>query len=230
MDERATFETRAVLVPKHARISRLAVLLPAVALTITAWAGLNGARPHDASREASQPAALAEPPAVASEPAASAAAATPPPERPAQVFGLDVQRLDAMHLAGLSGDDIVVLTGWYAPTAITDCPRLAAIYRDGALPDVRGDIDPLAFCVRSGLFYASRPDVREYRFNGARRLSIPATFVIGVIAPMGIETVGADPTEVVVIARFVESSDGCSSPAGCGHELLIDHVAWSGGA
>jgi hypothetical protein len=139
-----------------------------------------------------------------------------------------VQRLDEVQPGAFRRDDILVLTGWYVPTAITDCPQLAAIYRDGALPYVRGDADVLAFCVRSGRLYASHPDLRENRFVEGR--AIPATFVIGVMAPMEIETIGADPREVVFIARFVEGLPGCRAMDGCRPELLIDHVVWTAGA
>ena len=152
----------------------------------------------------------------------------PPRPRPAQVFGLEVWRLDDVQPGAFDRDDILVLTGWYVPTAINDCPRLAAIYRDGALPDVRGDTNVLAFCVHSGWLYATHPDLRENRFTEGR--AVPATFVIGVQAPIDIETIGAAPREVVFIGRFVEGVPGCSATEGCRPELLIDHVAWTADA
>ena len=227
MEEQATFEARAVLGPKRARRTRFALLVPALALVAIAWAGVSGARPNQSTAEAPDPTVEAAPRLNATVPT-STAPAVPGRPRPAEVFGLDVQRLDDVQPGAFDRDDILVLTGWYVPKTITDCPQLAAIYRDGALPDVRGDTDVLAFCVRSGVLYTSHPDLREDRFTEGR--AVPATFVIGVQAPMEIETIGALPREVVFIARFVEGLPGCSAMAGCRPELLIDHVVWTAGA
>ena len=227
MEEQATFEARAVLGPRRTRRTRLALLLPAFALVALAWAGVSGGSPDKSSAEGPDQAADAAP-SLGAAGSPSVTPAVPHPARPAEVFGLDVHRLDDLQPGAYDRDDILVITGWYAPKAITDCPHLDAIYRDGALPDVRGDTDVYAFCVRSGLLYASRPDLRENRFT--ERRAIPATFVIGVIAPLEIETVWADPREVVVIGRFVEGLPGCRALDGCRPELLIDHVAWTAGA
>ncbi len=226
MEEQASFETRSVLGPKRARRTRLALLVPAIVLIAIAWAGITGARPNQPTALAPD-ATVVAPSEIAAAPTATAAT-VPQLPRPTQVFGLDVRRLDGVQPGAYDRDDILVLTGWYVPTAITDCPELAAIYRDGALPDVRGDTDVLAFCVRSGRLYASHPGLRENRFTEGR--AVPATFVIGVQAPMEIETIGADPREVVFIARFVEGLPGCTSRDGCRPELLIDHVVWTAGA
>ncbi len=226
MEEHASFEARAVLAPRRARRTRLTLLLPAAALVAIAWAGVSGARPNPSISEAPNPTGGV--PSINAPVVTSTAPAAPRTARPAEVFGLDVQRLDDVEPGALYRDDILVLTGWYVPTAITDCPKLAAIYRDGALPDVRGDADVLAFCVRSGLLFASHPGLRENRFTEGR--AVPATFVVGVQAPLAIEAIGAAPREVVFIGRFVEGPPGCSAEAGCRPELLIDHVVWTADA
>jgi hypothetical protein len=230
MEQQASFEARAVLPPRRARRTRLVLLLPAAALALTAWAGLGSPPAQEATNDVDQPAAIAQPSLLGDVPVSSSATPTARPNRPSQVFGLAVRRLDDVRFAGVGRDEIVVLTGWYVPTAITDCPRLPAIYREAALPNLRGDVDTLAFCVRSGFLSVARPDLREFRFDPAGRQAIPATLVIGVIAPLRIETVGTEPTEVVVLGRLVERGAGCRPAGSCGRELLIDHVAWTGGA
>jgi len=126
-----------------------------------------------------------------------------------------------------SGDDVIAVAGWYVATAITDCPPLAAIYRDGSLPEVRGDADSLAFCRRSGVLYASQSGL-DQRAN-AGITAVPATVVIGVIVPLQLEIVGGESTEVVVLGRLVEPGAACPATvrAACRPELLVDHIAWT---
>ncbi len=53
--------------------------------------------------------------------------------------------------------------------------------------------------------------------------------VVGVIMPLELEKIGADPTEVVFVGRFVDAGV-CQLAAACPREFLIDHVAWTSGA
>ncbi|HEY8239450.1 MAG TPA: hypothetical protein VIF63_08445 [Candidatus Limnocylindrales bacterium] len=222
MDESASFETRAVLAPRRARVARLALLVPVVALVAIAWAGLNG--PSSDSTAAASPGPNTPQPTTVSVPAVVPA---PPVEAayPAKVVGIDVQKLGDLQLGGIGFDEIVAIAGWYVPTAITDCPALAAIYRDGALPYLRGDRDKLAFCVRSGVLYPSRPDLANVAATG-----VAVTVVVGVVMPLELEIVDAQATQVVVLGRFSKSSDGCRVGIGCSRELLVDHVGWTPGA
>ena len=206
MDEQASFEARAVLAPKGARVARLALLLPVVALVAIAWIGASGVRTNPVTAEVLDPAAAAEP--------------SPRPQPPAQVVGLDVHRLADAQGRATGRDEVIAIAGWYVPTAITNCPRLAAIYEDGSLPDVRGDADELVFCERFGVLYPSRPEL------GERWPWVPVRLVVGILAPPELEVIGADATEVVLVGRLVESRDGCRAPALC-LELVVDHVAWT---
>ena len=229
MEEQASFEARAVLAPRRARMSRLALLVPVVALVAVAWAGLSGNRSDQVT--ADLPASTAALPTDA-----GASSVAQPAQHPAKVLGISVRRLADVQPRGLGRGDVFAVTGWYVPKAITDCPPLAAIYKDGALPYLRGDKDKLAFCVRSGLFYASRPDLDErlptnnLEDNRSKNAGLPvvaATLGIGVVAPFELEQIGMDATQVVFVAHFVEPGDGCQAPTGCRRELLIDHVAWT---
>jgi len=235
MEEQASFGTRAVLAPRRARLARLALLMPAVALVATAWAGLSGDRSN-------QPATAVVPAAV---PAASlgaggssSAVASEPPraQRPAHVIGLDVHRLEDVQSWELGREGVVAIAGWYVATAVTGCPRLVVIPKLGALPDIRPEIDPLAYCDRFGVLYASRPDLDDrlprnnLEDNRSRNAGLPAvaaTLVLGVVAPLELGMVGGEATEVVVVGHFVESGVECGDPDGCRHELVIDYVPWT---
>jgi hypothetical protein len=230
MDENADFEARPVLAQRRARRSRLALVIPVVALVAVAWAGSNGARERGATAPTPNPAAIAAGSQPAERPTTAAVTPGPQLERPTTVVGLDVHRLDEVQPRSLGRDDVVAIVGWYVAKAITDCPPLAAIYRDGSLPDVRGDADTAAFCQRTGVLYASPPDVQD-SWSGSGGLGvIGASIVIGVVVPPELEAIGADATEVVVLGRFVPTGDGCGGAGDCATELVVDHVAWALGA
>lgn len=212
------------------------VLLPAVALGLTAWAGLSGPRSNADQANAIGSSAPAASTGLAATPRLPAALVRP--GFPTQVVGIDVQHLDDVRRERLGRDDVTAIAGWYVATAITDCPPLAAIYRPAALPEVRGDADSWAFCDRSGVLYASRPDLEQdlptnnledNRSKGAGLPAVPVILVIGVVVPPELEVIGAEATPVVVVGRFVDSNTGCGSPAVCRRDLVVDHVAWADG-
>jgi hypothetical protein len=227
MDEEASFAPRTVLERRRTRWDRLAIVVPALVLAGVAWGGVSGTRSEHALVDAS----------AADVTSASIDAPTPavPLARrtaryPARVIGLEVKRLDVVQTQGLSRDTPIAVAGWYTATAITDCPPLAAIYRAAALPEVRGDADEAAFCQRSGVLYASRPQLDvglpadDLADNRPWELGLPAvavTLVIGVVVPPELEIIGADATPVVVVGRFVES--------GGVRELVVDYLGWAGG-
>ena len=229
MEEQATFEARAVLAVRRPRLSRLGLLVPVIALVAIAWAGVSGAPSDPATTAVPEPTAVAAAPstAEASAPAPSGAGTT---RRPTRVVGLAVQRLDEVRPRDLGEHDVVALAGWYVATAITDCPRFVVIDRPGSLPDVRRDFDHLAYCQRSGVLFASRPEPEDGRSRKAGLPAVVVSIVKGVVAPPELEVVGAAATEVVVIGRFVESLDGCRTPSPCPIQLVVDHVGWTPGA
>jgi hypothetical protein len=222
MDELAEVETRAVLAPKRARSSRLAMLVPAVALIVIAWAGLSGT-----------PAT----PRIAVPPPASAVAERPAdPVPPDEVLGLPVRALDAVEPRQLARDDVVALSGWYVATEITDCPLLDKVYRDASPPEA--NYDTWAYCDRSGVLFASQPHLTDQAPRSSFEADQPrtgglsvvtASLAHGIVVPPELEVIDLDSMAVVVIGRFVESADACPVVAGCPRELVIDHVAWAAG-
>jgi len=229
MDEQASFEARAVLPPRRAGRNRLAIVLPALALLGIAFAGYTGGRSdQDASPT---DAAAVVPPSPAAAPFAQEV------RYPAEVIGLGVHRLVDVQAQGLGLDAPVAVAGWYVATAITDCPPLDAFYRAGALPEVREDIatvDSWAFCRRTGVLYASRPDLDErpptnnFEENRAKNSGLPvvaATLITGVVVPPALEKIGAAATQVVLVAHFAPSG-GCRGPR-CVTELLVDYLGWA---
>jgi hypothetical protein len=236
MSEQAAFETRAVLEHGRSRTSRLAQLVPVIALAATAWAGLSGAPPGQGSgvQDADLPRQPASAGAQASVVVADGLRAARPP---GQVLGLEVRKLEEIEPRRIGPDEVVALAGWYVATAITDCPPLAAIYREGSLPEVRGDVDSWAFCDRYGVLFASEPhrtsreptnDVGGNPTRGAGLSAVAVTLVIGVVVPPRLEIIGADATLVVVVGRF-ESNGSCAARTACPRQLVVDHVAWADG-
>ncbi len=237
MDEQATFETRAVLAPRRARLSRLALLLPVVALVATTWAGLSGDRSIPSTAALPPPSAVDAPSLSADGASPSAAPEVPGWERPATALGLDVHRLEDVQPRALDRA-VIAISGWYVATAVTGCPQFVVISQPAALPEVRRDVDPYAWCDRAGVLYGSRPDygdrlptnnLEDDRLKSARLPAVAATLLTGVVAPLELEIVGGDATEVIVIGHFTESGDGCGDSYGCRRELVIDYVAWAPG-
>ncbi|HEY4228325.1 MAG TPA: hypothetical protein VGM49_08290 [Candidatus Limnocylindrales bacterium] len=225
MDEHASFEARAVLAPRRARLARLAPLLLAVALVAIGWAGLAGPRTDPATADRTDPSAIADAPSNAAR--ATAVTAAPSPQRPTQALGLNVQRLDEIQTQGLARDHVIAISGWYVATTITDCPPLAVSFRAEASPRIGADVDGWAYCKRSGVLYASPPAAQDSRSGSAGLGAVGATVVAGVVMPPALETIGAGPTQVVVLGRFVEPTDGCRTTVDCSHSLIVDYVAWT---
>ena len=237
MDEPTSFEPQSVLASRHAGWGRLAVLVPVLALVAVLWAGLSdrsAQAPSATNAVAVVPSDVAAVPSTA-EPAASPAAipGIGEPQYPTEVLGLQVERLPDVQDRAIARDRVVAIAGWYYPTEITDCPPLAAIYRLGSLPEIRGG-DPLAYCKRHGVLYASRPDIpRRLSANSpddnpdanAGVPGVATSLIVGVIVPPELETIGADATPVVVVAHFTPES-GCRGPR-CTQELLIDYLGWA---
>jgi hypothetical protein len=230
MDEQATFEARAVLVPKRARRARLTLFVPILAFAVVAWAGFSGDR-SDEPPIADAPAPAVTPPALVATDASpsSGPVIVPDPGLPTQVLGLDVRHLDDLEPANIDRDTAVAIHGWYVATSISDCPPVAVIYHDGALPEILPDADPVAYCQRSGVLYASRPDssdrlptnnLEDNRSKNAGLPAVPATIITGVVAPPEIEFVTGDAFEVAVVAEFIDS----------GRSLIINYVGWTGGS
>ena len=223
MDQQASFETRAVLVPRRARLSRLALLLPVIALVATAWAGVSGARQDVAIVEAPAPAAAHGSEGTASAGSSLPARASAPPQPPGQALGFDVHRLVDVEQQGVSRGQVIAVSGWYVATAITDCPPMDAIYRSADVPAVGDDWDSWAFCERSGVLFATQPDDVVV----ARQLAVPVTVVLGVVMPPELEMIGRDATQVVVLGHFVKPTEGCGGSSRCRDTLVVDYVAWT---
>ena len=238
MDEQASFEPRSVLPPRRARASRLLLLVPVLVLAATVLGGVIGARSDHAVADVPEASAATEP----STDSVGSPQAVAPQLRdvrfPAQVLGLEVKRLDDIEVGGLGRDAVSVVAGWYVATGITDCPPLDAVFRTTSVPELGNPVDEWAFCKRSGMLFASGPNLdSSLPTNNAEsdqstdpaRSPIPVTLVTGVVVPPELEMIGAPATPVVVIGRFVNIDNACPLRAGCRAELIVDHVAWAPG-
>ena len=225
MAEQASFEARAVLAPRRARVFRFVLALPVLALGVIVWAGVSGSRPDQA-------ASVPEATTVDASPAGAGQTAAAPvvlAAYPSRVPGLDVQGLGDVQLARLTRDDVVALAGWYVPLAITDCPSVVETIPGTSFPQPHPGYDPWAYCERSGVLYASHPRTRAGELGGGPS-SVVASLVTGIKLPRELERVGADPMQVVVLGHFVESSSACMLLGACPTELVVDYLGWAAGA
>jgi hypothetical protein len=149
--------------------------------------------------------------------------AAKPSRPPARALGFDVQRLVDVQQRVIDGGEVIAVSGWYVATAITGCPPLDAIYRAADAPQVGVEWDSWAFCDRSGILFATQPNDAVV----ARQLAVPVRVVPGVRMPPELQIIGRDATQVVVIAHFVEPSDGCAARSRCPDKLVVDYVAWT---
>jgi hypothetical protein len=227
MGEPTKFEAHAVLGPRRARRSRLALLLPIVALIAIVWAGATGHRPDADTAVVPDATPIVATSATLETAAVGDQFGGRAPQVPEVALGLPVHGLDTIQPEKLRPDDVVAIRGWYVAMEITDCPPLDAIYKDGALPFLNGLTDQQAYCVRTGILYASEPNVEHARSTLPGPTVIPVKVATGVVMPAQLEVIQPGATEVVVLGQFVESA-GCRTKVGC-PELVVDHVAWAPG-
>lgn len=225
MEEQASFETRAVLAPRRARLSRLALLVPAAALVAIAWAALSGSRADPGTAVAPQ--ATTQGSASAAGPGQSlAAAASTAPRLPTRALGYRVHRLVDLEALGVGRETVIAVSGWYVATAITECPALEAIHRSNDVAQV-GDVwDAWESCERAGILFATQPNDAVV----ARQLAVDVVLVPGVVMPPELEVVGRDATHVVVLGHLVEATERCTVRSSCRDTLVVDYVAWTPGA
>ena len=117
----------------RARRTRLALLVQVVALAAhrMGWVQLAPARTSRLRKLLRR----RPPPRHQSRRGINAIASTVPrPTQPTQAFGLDVQPLDDVQLEGFEAERDLRPQRLVRPTAITDCPRLAAIYQMAPSP------------------------------------------------------------------------------------------------
>jgi hypothetical protein len=237
MDEEAAFETRAVLGAKRSRVSRLALLVPAVALVATAWAGLSGA-PSNQSADGVDASVATQPALVGDQPSSAVADGDTSGDNqpPGEALGLEVHKLDEIDPGAVGDDDVLAIEGWFLATEITDCPPLAAIFRQTASPDASRYVDSWRFCKRSGVLFATQPmfkggpPANDFDENRSKNSGLPAIDVMvdeRVVMPAELELIGGDATPVVVLGRLLEPDDRCHWPMECPRQLVVDHIAWT---
>jgi len=228
MDERASFETRAVIGPRRAGWKRLVIAIPVLTLVAMVWAGANGGQsPQQVATATDAVAAVVPSPSLDSRGAL---------QYPTQALGLKVRPLNEIEPSGLSRDEVVAISGWYETTAITGCPPLSDIYRPQPGAELNIAVDSWSYCDRFGVLNARDPlDTRTLMYDindGALEIGLAAvdvTVTTGVVVPPALETVGATAAPVVVLAHFVPSGKPCPVPISCPQELVVDHLAWAAG-
>ena len=218
MDEQTEFAPQAVLGPRRGRWSQLVLVLPFAALVGIAWAGLSGGRSHDT-------AAATAPVETTDASAAALPSETAGPAFPTDALGITVQGLGNVRLFQLTRNDIIAISGWYVPLAVTACPSYVPSDAEAAGRTFEPGGDPWAECQRSGVLYASDPSFEHTAGNRATAVAVSLTS--GVRLPIATEHVPADPLPIVVLGHFVETSNACRGLGLCPSELIVDYVAWT---
>jgi hypothetical protein len=224
MDEPSTFEPRAVLTPRGAGRSRLAVTVPAFALAITVWVGTSGPRSGD------EQSALRSQPTTAPSSGRPAEVA-PRPTRtayPAKVLGLEVLTLDDLGGRSRRHGPAIAVVGWYVPRTAAACPPPATGEGQTLAEELGVVADTRTFCERSGLLLAAapRPGSPHLATDG------PALTVVltpGVAVPAGLDEAGRTASQVILVGRMIDGDPACSGRVPCRRDLLVDRVVWAAG-
>lgn len=230
MEEQASFETRAVIVPRRGGWNRLLIVVPALVLVGVVWAGAVGRQsPLESAAATSAVAAVALP--------SPSAASRGNPIFPVDALGLQVRRLNEVDPNALRANQIVAIAGWYETTAITGCPKLTDLFRRQAGAEANVSIDSSSYCDRFGVLYARDPlDTRPMLYDvsgGSTNVGldkVDATLVQGVVMPLSLQQVSGAAVAVVVLAHFTPAfvpAGTCVVPLVCPLHLVVDHVTWA---
>jgi len=241
MDEQASFETQAVLPPRRASRSRLAVLIPAMAFAIVAWAGLSGrgssaavADGQPSASTASTGQAVRAPPLVAAPGPAIAI-----PLWPEQVLGIDVRTVRDITSTDLADQQVIAVAGWYEAGTIKACPLQPDVEHPRDVLELGVVSDTETFCARSGLLFAASPEAgtggnATYRSeNSFKNTQLPALSVAmrpGIALPAELTDAGEEAVPAVLIGRLGWPFEGCARfVTRCRQALLVDRVIWVAG-
>lgn len=227
MDEHASFEPQAVLASRRRRTNSVSALVAALAVVAVVAIGVLGSRstpPLDASSSLRAD-ALEAVAAASPTPGPSLANFHPYslPRYPAEVLGLQVWTAAYVSNYGLEYySGTIAVSGWYAPQRGTGCPT-PRVAEDPALAQefgVTSDAD--TFCERTGELFTAP-------MYGENTTPIAVELRPGVAAPYQLKDV-AILSPVVVVGRLTNPSSTCRAPRGCPTVLVVDNVAWAGGA
>lgn len=222
MDEQATFEPQAVLGRRRAGWNRLLLLVPAVALALTAWAGLSGPRSPYGLDNKPVDNAMAE---VSTAPVVVAAPSRAPsgPGYPPTVIGLDVQAVDDLERYPPRDDLAVAIAGWYVAGATRSCPLPTVGSPPAFVAELGVDANGRTFCARSGLLFFASPGADA---DTVAPLSVALT--PGVVVPAVVNETARTPSAVVLVGRMA-AADAAAGRAVSPFKLLVDRVVWAVG-
>ena len=227
MDEQASFEPRAVLGPRRGGTSRLTVIVPALALAATAWAGLSGPRASSDVANAPPQTVVAAAPSDGG-PAPTAAPAPAATGYPLTVLGLQVRRLLDLDAAARR-DAVLAVEGWYFPGAVSRCPSTTDVAPPAYVAELGVVADPDTFCERSGLLlisppFAHGPPSDQTIWQAVRRTSgitsLAVTMTPGVPVPAALTGAeAAAGVQAVLVGRMVDAGS-----------MVVDRVVWAAGS
>jgi hypothetical protein len=232
MDEQASFEPRPVLEPRRSRLSRLAVLVPAIGLIGAVWFGTSG--PQSGS-----PTPSGDDKAVAHKSQANAIEQVPqhaPEAYPTTVLGIEVRTLVDLDQAGADNRPVIAVAGWYVAWPSLGCPTSSGVERPGLVAELGVDADIRTFCDRSGVLVSTPNPAGSTNVGGANdhpygseaAPALPVSLTPGVVVPPEVAAPDAAPSEVILVGRLEEPGQR-TFQATTARQLVVDRVAWADG-
>src|SRR5438093_1964464 len=216
MDEQASFEPRAVL-GRRAGWSRLAIVVPVVALIGAVWIGTSGPRSDAGTADERNAQRIAQA-STAAESVDPAQALRQGAAYPRTVLGIEVRSVADLDSSTVRDDPVLAVAGWYVAWPSLGCPTRTGVDVPGFVAELGIDADVRTFCDRSGVL-VSTP-------NPAGSMpALPVGLTPGVVVPPEITNPDAAPAEVILIGRLGKQADQASS----GRQLVVNRVVWADG-
>jgi len=232
VDEQASFEPRAVLERRRAGRSRLAVIVPAVALIGAVWLGTSGPQSDSPIPSGGDKAVARESPRQAP---VEQAPQPLPAAYPATVLGIEVRTLANLDDPGVANRPVIAVAGWYVPWPSLGCPNSSGVDRPDLVAELGVDADIRTFCDRSGVLVATPHPAGSMNVGGANdhpygsgaAPALPVVLTPGVVLPAEVVP-GAAPLEVVLVGR-IEQPGQQTFQATTARQMLVDRVVWADG-
>jgi hypothetical protein len=233
MDEQASFEPRAVLAPRRAGWSRLAVLVPAIGLVGAVWFGTSGP-------QSDSPTPSGDDKRVAHESQAEVAIEQVPqraPEAyPTTVLGIEVRTLADLDQVGVHDRPVIAVAGWYVAWPSLGCPTSSGVDQPGLVAELGVDADIRTFCDRSGVLVPTPNPAGSTNVGGANdhpygsgaAPALPVFLTPGAVVPPEVAAPDAAPTEVILVGRLEEPGQR-TFQATTARRLVVDRVVWADG-
>ena len=219
MDERASFEPRAVL-GRRAGSNRLAIVVPVVALIGAVWIGTSGPR-SDASTADERSGQRIAQATTAADPVNPTQGLHQEAAYPGTVLGIEVRTVADLDSSTVRDHPVLAVAGWYVAWPSLGCPTRTGVDVAGFVAELGHDANIRTFCDRSGVL-SSTPNPT----GSTPALSVSLT--PGVVVPPEIADPDATPAEVILVGR-VSALSNQTDQASSGRQMVVNRVVLAEG-